>query len=42
VELSNLYSAGKFVDDGVFDQDAVSKQCEAAVMLRVLQERGAV
>ena len=38
--FSNLYSAGKFVADGVFDPDAVSKQCGAAVMLRVLQERG--
>jgi lysozyme family protein len=40
--FSNLYSAGKFVGDGVFDANAVSKQCGAAVMLRVLQERGLV
>jgi len=38
--FSNLYSAGKFVADGTFDPTAVSKQCGAAVMLRVLQERG--
>ena len=40
--FSNLYSAGKFVGDGVFDPNAVSKQCGAAVMLRVLQERGVI
>lgn len=38
--FSNLYSAGKFVADGKFDATAVSKQCGAAVMMRVLQERG--
>jgi len=38
--FSNLYSAGKFVADGKFDANAVSKQCGAAVMMRVLQERG--
>lgn len=40
--FSNLYCAGKFVADGVFDPAAVSKQCGAAVMLRTLQERGVV
>jgi lysozyme family protein len=40
--FSNLYRAGKFVADGVFDRNAVSKQCGAAVMLRVMQERGLV
>jgi lysozyme family protein len=38
--FSNLYRAGKFVADGAFDPNAVSKQCGAAVMLRVMQERG--
>lgn len=40
--FSNLYAAGKFVADGVFDASAVSRQCGAAVMLRVLQERSLV
>jgi lysozyme family protein len=40
--FSNLYRAGKFVADGVFDPAAVSNQCGAAVMLRTLQERGVV
>ncbi len=40
--FSNLYSRGKYVADGRFDPQAVSKQCGAAVLLRVLQERGLV
>ncbi len=40
--FSTLYRAGKFVADGMFDASAVSKQCGAALMLRALQERGAV
>jgi lysozyme family protein len=40
--FSNLYRSGKYVADGKFDRNAVSKQCGAAVMLRVLQERGQV
>ena len=40
--FSNLYRSGKFVGDGMFDAQAVSQQCGAAVMLRVLQERGQV
>jgi lysozyme family protein len=40
--FSNLYRAGKFVADGVYDPNAVSKQCGVAVMLRVMQERGLV
>ena len=36
--FSNQYAKGKFVSDGVFDPDAVSKQCGAAViLLRLLQ-----
>ena len=40
--FSTLYRAGKFTSDGVFDPGAVSRQCGAAVMLRTLQERGAI
>jgi lysozyme family protein len=32
--FSNLYLKGKYVKDGVFDPEAVSKQCGAAVMLK--------
>jgi lysozyme family protein len=34
--FSNHYTAGKFVRDGVYDASAVSKQCGAAVILKVL------
>ncbi len=40
--FSNHYSKGKFVADGVWDANAVSKQCGAAVMLKMLSETGAV
>ncbi|MDM0053522.1 DUF1353 domain-containing protein [Variovorax sp. J22R115] len=40
--FSNHYTKGKYVKDGVFDANAVSKQCGAAVMLRALQAAGAV
>jgi lysozyme family protein len=33
---SNLYEKGKFVADGHFDPDAVSKQCGAALMLKAV------
>ena len=33
---SNLYSKGRYVADGVFDPNAVSKQCGAATMLKAL------
>lgn len=36
------FTAGKYVKDGVFDANAVSKQCGAAAMLRDLVERGIV
>jgi lysozyme family protein len=36
--FSNLYDKGKYVADGVFDPDAVSKQCGAAVLLKQLLE----
>jgi lysozyme family protein len=38
--FSNHYSKGKFVKDGVFNPNAVSAQCGAAVMLRALQNGG--
>lgn len=34
--FSNHYRKGKFVRDGVYDANAVSKQCGAAVMLKAL------
>ncbi|MBJ7417571.1 MAG: DUF1353 domain-containing protein [Niveispirillum sp.] len=40
--FSNHYTRGKFIKDGVFSVDAVSKQCGAAVMLRALQDSGAI
>jgi lysozyme family protein len=38
--FSNLYDKGKYVADGHFDPEAVSKQCGAAVMLKALVDRG--
>jgi lysozyme family protein len=38
--FSSNYTKGKYVQDGVFDPNAVSAQCGAAVMLRRLAERG--
>jgi lysozyme family protein len=38
--LSNLHEKGKYVADGHFDPEAVSKQCGAAVMLKALIDRG--
>ena len=38
--FSNHYTKGKFVADGVWDGNAVSKQCGAAVMLKALVEAG--
>jgi lysozyme family protein len=32
--FSNLYQKGKYVKDGVFDSEAVSKQCGAALVLK--------
>lgn len=40
--FSNQYTKGKFVADNVWDANAVSKQCGAAVMLKALVESGAV
>jgi lysozyme family protein len=36
--FSNLYEKGKFVQDGQFDPEAVSKQCGAALMLKAVAE----
>ncbi|MFZ4808557.1 MAG: hypothetical protein ACOYLQ_14975 [Hyphomicrobiaceae bacterium] len=38
--FSNHYMRGKFVADNVWDANAVSKQCGAAVMLKALLARG--
>jgi lysozyme family protein len=40
--FSNQYTKGKFVRDHVYDPDAVSAQCGAAVMLKALVLAGAV
>lgn len=40
--FSNHYTKGKFVRDGVYDPEAVSKQCGAAVMLRMLIDTGVI
>ena len=40
--FSSNYVKGKYVKDGVFDPNAVSAQCGAAVMLRRLAERGLI
>jgi lysozyme family protein len=38
--FSNQYVRGKFVADHVYDENAISKQCGAAVMLRALTAAG--
>lgn len=40
--FTNQYSKGKFVADGVWDPNAVSKQCGAAAMLKALVEKGLI
>ena len=37
--FSNLYTGGLFVADHVFDSDAKSQQCGAAVLLKRLQSQ---
>jgi len=37
--FSNQYTKGKFTADGIFDPNAISKQCGAAVLLRRMSER---
>lgn len=38
--FTNIYSKGKYVRDGAFDPEAVSKQCGAAAILRGLEAKG--
>ena len=40
--FSNQYSKGKFTSDGVYDPNAISQQCGAAVLLRRLRELQAI
>lgn len=40
--FSNHYTKGKFIADGKYDANAVSKQCGAAVILRALEDAGLV
>jgi lysozyme family protein len=40
--FSNHYTKGKFVADNVWDANAVSKQCGAAVMLKMIVETGVI
>lgn len=40
--FSNLHRKGKYVSDGKFNSDAVSKQCGAAVMIWQLREKGLI
>jgi uncharacterized protein (TIGR01370 family) len=35
---SNIYKSGKYVEDGVFDDDAVSDQCGGMTLLRYLMD----
>jgi lysozyme family protein len=39
---SNQYAKGKYVRDGVWDGEAVSKQCGAVVLIKALIEEGAI
>jgi len=40
--FSNHYSKGKFIADNVFDPNAVSQQCGAAVLLKRMTEMSAI
>jgi uncharacterized protein (TIGR02594 family) len=40
--FSNHYTKGKFVRDGVFDPEAISKQVGAAVILKRMLEKGVI
>ena len=40
--FSNHYTRGKFVADGKFDVNAVSKQCGVAVLFKALEQRGEI
>ena len=38
--FSNLYEKGKYVADGRFDPQTISKQCGAAIMVKALVDKG--
>jgi hypothetical protein len=40
--FSNNYTKGKYTADGSFSPDAVSQQCGAAVLLKILAEKGEI
>jgi lysozyme family protein len=40
--FSNIYTKGKYISDGEFSPDAISKQCGAAVMLRYMIDKNAI
>jgi len=40
--FSNQYSKGKYVKDGVWDSNAVSRQCGAALLVKELVSRGVI
>lgn len=40
--FSTHYEKGKYVQDGIFDPNAVSKQCGAAVLLRRMAEKNVI
>ncbi|WP_417686384.1 D-Ala-D-Ala carboxypeptidase family metallohydrolase [Roseibium sp.] len=40
--FSTIYAKGKFIGDGVFNRNAVSKQCGCATFLKYLHENGHV
>jgi lysozyme family protein len=40
--FSQFYTRGKFVADGVFNPDVVSKQCGGAVLLKVMENMGLI
>jgi lysozyme family protein len=39
---SNLYTRGKYIEDNQWSDKAVSRQCEAAVILRRMSDHGAI
>ena len=40
--FSNQYSKGKYVKDGIWDSNAVSRQCGAALLVKELVARGVI
>jgi len=37
--MSNHYTKGKYIKDGIFSPDAVSKQCGTAILLKIIDNR---